>query len=111
MQIADRSLNLRTHSGVIKIPIRLFAPVKGAKDSWLCRYEIDWPEGRWAMEAGGLDAMQALYLAFCMIGSDIYTSNYHKAGQLYWETSGSGYGFPVPATLRDLLQGNDKRFF
>jgi hypothetical protein len=55
--------------------------------------------------------MQALVLALEAIGSDIYTSSYHKAGALFFEAPGKGYGFPVPITLRDLLVGDDARFF
>jgi len=63
------------------------------------------------MEASGIDSVQALVMALFMIGSEIYTSGYHKAGQLKFESPGSGYGFPVPVTLRDLLKGGDKAFF
>jgi hypothetical protein len=111
MLIANRSLNLRTKDGNVQIPVRLFSPEQGAGGSWNCRYEIDWPDGKWAMEAGGFDALQAILMAFYMIGSEIYTSNYHKAGQLSFQEPGNGYGFPVPAPLRDLLQGSDKEFF
>ena len=45
-----------------------------------------------------------------MIGAEIYTSKYHKAGELCWETPGKGYGFPVVPTLRDLLQGDDAKY-
>jgi hypothetical protein len=44
-----------------------------------------------------------------MIGADIYTSNYHKAGLLYWEKQGDGYGFPVVSTLRGVLIGEDAK--
>ena len=62
------------------------------------------------MEAGGFDSVQALFIALGMIGAEIYTSNYHKAGQLFWDKPGSGYGFPVAPTLRDLLIGDDTKF-
>lgn len=62
------------------------------------------------MEAGGYDAMQALVVALNMIGSDIYTSNYHKAGALFFDKPGNGYGFPVPANLRKMLVGNDAEY-
>jgi len=44
------------------------------------------------------------------IGSDIYFSDYHETERLYFETPGSGYGFPVPKNARDTLVGDDKRF-
>ena len=109
MLIAERTLSLRTKHGLAKIPVCLFAPENKPDGSWACRYAIDWPEGRWVMEAGGVDAVQAIMIALQMIGSELYTSGYHKAGQLFFESPGKGYGFPVPAPLRPLLEGDDKR--
>lgn len=54
--------------------------------------------------------MQALICALQIIGAEIYSSNYHKAGQLQWGTPGKGYGFPVVPTCRDLLQGDDAKY-
>jgi hypothetical protein len=42
-----------------------------------------------------------------MIGAEIYTSDYHKLGQLIWREPAQGYGFPVPLSIRDLLVGDD----
>lgn len=44
-----------------------------------------------------------------MIAFEIYTSEYHEAGELYFDTPGEGYGFPVMPPYRDLLQGEDAR--
>jgi hypothetical protein len=41
------------------------------------------------------------------IGTDIYTSDYHRSGRLRWLEYGDGYGFPVPKTIRHLLIGGD----
>ncbi len=62
------------------------------------------------MEAWGIDSVQAILLAFQMIGADLYTSSYHKSGQLIFQEPGQGYGFPVPENLRDLLIGNDRKY-
>lgn len=110
MLIASRTLKWRDSQRVVDIPIRLFAPSQADNGSWSCRYEIDWPDGRWAMEAWGTDSIQAIFLALQMIGSEIYTSGFHKTGDLYLEAPGRGYGFPVPGSLRDLLEGDDARF-
>ncbi len=56
------------------------------------------------------NSVQALFIALQMIGSEIYTSEYHKSGRLFVDKPGEGYGFPVPVTLRDLLVGDDKKF-
>jgi len=108
MLIAERVMKMRATGRTIDIPIRIFAPERSSGGSWSCRYEIDWPDGRWTMNAGGIDSVQALFLALQMIGSELYTSGYHNAGDLYFESPGRGYGFPVAATLRDRLVGDDK---
>ena len=100
---------LRLHNEGVDIAIRIFAP-EGEGRAWACRYEIDWPEGMQVMQAFGVDAVQAILLAFQMIGADIYTSNYHRSGRLIFEEPGQGYGFPVPASLRGLLIGNDRTY-
>lgn len=111
MIIATRSLTLKMETGEVEVPIRIFAPQKSQNGSWTCRYEIGWPEGQWAMDAAGFDAPQALVIALKMIGSEIYASNYHKAGRLWWDRLGGGYGFPISPSLRDLLEGDDAKFF
>jgi hypothetical protein len=111
MIIASRALKLQTDDGVAHIPIRIFVPQPAPSGSWSCCYEIGWPDGQHSMEACGADSVQALALALQMIGSEIYTSSYHKSGALFLEAPGRGYGFPVPASLRDLLEGDDATFF
>jgi hypothetical protein len=110
MLIASRVLTLRDKNSKIQIPIRIAAPHQAADGAWFCHYEIDWPDKKSAKDIGGFDSMQALICTLQIIGAEIYSSNYHKAGQLYWETPGKGYGFPVAPTYRDLLQGNDANY-
>jgi hypothetical protein len=74
------------------------------------RYEVDWPGENRVMTVWGFDGVQALLHALQIIGAEIYSSNYHKAGQLFFGKPGSGYGFPVMSNIRDLLQGNDKKY-
>ncbi|MFY9622813.1 MAG: hypothetical protein WAU59_18270 [Rhodoplanes sp.] len=107
MVIASRTLKWQTETGVVDVPILILAPERAAEGSWACRYEIDWPDGKWIMRALGVDAVQAILSALQMIGAEIYTSDYHKSGSLFFESPGLGYGFPVPASLRHLLQGDD----
>jgi hypothetical protein len=109
MIIATRVLKLRRTSADIEIPIRIFAPERQAVD-WTCRFEVDWPDGRLATAAMGIDAVQALELALKMIGAQIYASDHHASGNLMWEAPGKGYGFPVTSGIRDLLVGDDKKF-
>ncbi len=110
MIIATRILKLRRDATHVDVAIRIFAP-KQVGDAWTCQYEIDWPEGKETRAAWGIDSVQAIILALQMVGADIYTSNYHKACVLIFESSGQGYGFPVPESLRSLLVGNDLKFF
>ena len=110
MLIASRMLKWRAANGETEIPIRIFAPEKATNGTWSCRYEIDWPDKKSDKLIGGFDSMQALFLALQIIGAEIYSSNYHKSGNLYWEAPGKGYGIPVAPTLRDLLQGDDAKY-
>ena len=109
MVIATRILKLRKGASETPIEIRVSAPEQ--KDTaWSCSYEIEWPEGIERRTAWGADSVQAVLLAFQMIGADLYTSSYHKAGQLLFGAAGKGYGFPVPSSLRPFLVGDDATF-
>jgi hypothetical protein len=55
--------------------------------------------------------VQALELTLRIIGAQIYASDHHASGNLMWLAPGDGYGFPVTTGIRDLLIGNDKKFF
>lgn len=111
MEIASRTLTLRNGADDISIPIRIFAPKEAQPRAWSCHYEIDWPDDKESREAWGCDAIQALFLTLQAIGTDIYTSTYHKSGNLFFESPGRGYGFPVPADLRQFLIGDDAKYF
>ena len=111
MLIATRTLTLRTADGDKPVPIRIFAPEQKDVRAWSCRYEIDWPDRQKCMDAGGADLVQALEIALKLIGATIYTSTYHQSGNLFFETPGKGYGFPVSPNIRDLLVGDDAKYF
>ncbi|MES1155751.1 MAG: hypothetical protein ABUL48_04905 [Pseudorhodoplanes sp.] len=111
MMIASRVLTLRSGKEEIKIPIQIFAPQREKPGAWGCRYEVGWPEGKRSVTACGIDSIQAITIALGMIGAEIYTSNYHKSGNLFWDVPGKGYGFPVASSLRDLLIGDDAKYF
>jgi hypothetical protein len=108
--IATRILVLREEDGDKDVPIHIFAPEQ-KEGHWLCRYEVIWPDETWRYEAQGHDAVQAIELAFQMIGVQLYVTAEHKEGRLGWEEPGKGYGFPVSRGVRDLLVGDDKRFY
>jgi Domain of unknown function (DUF6968) len=110
MVIASRELTLRIENDNIKIPIRIFAPEIEKPGVCGCRYEVDWPDKKSVKTIFGIDSVQALVLALQTVGAEIYSSNYHKAGRLFFDKPGTGYGFPVMPTLRDLLQGDDAKY-
>jgi Domain of unknown function (DUF6968) len=108
MIIATRILTLND-KGEQKVAIRLHAP-EPAKVDWICRFEIDWPDGKGERQSTGIDAVQALLAAMQMIGAELYASAQNKSGALSWLAPGRGFGFPVPNAIRDLLVGDDKKF-
>lgn len=105
--IASRVLKCRSPSGIAEVPVRVSQPepVPGA---WFCHYEIQWPHGRRAGYGSGVDAVQALLIALMNIGAELYASEYHERGDLYWTEPGDGFGFPAAKSIRDLLVGADR---
>ncbi len=109
MNTISRVLTISSHGRDIEVPIRIFWPVRD-KAAWSCEWEIQWPDRKRSNAARGVDAIQALLNALQMIGSEIYCSEAHHAGQLSWDGRWIGYGFPVPNSMRDMLVGDDKAF-
>ena len=107
MQIANRTLKIRRRSVPdVTVAVRVFAP-RCVGRVWSCRYEVDWPGSTRKRDISGFDSMQTLVLALQAIGTELYMSEHHQAGELVWEQEGRGYGFPVPDNIRDLLVGDD----
>lgn len=102
---------LKQQRGQIKqnIAVRIYAPEK-TKENWICRFDIDWPDGKVERWGTGVDAIQALLFALHMIGTQLYASEANKSGELVWLKEGSGFGFPLPNNIRDLLVGDDARY-
>ena len=107
MIIATRLLRLPKGE---RVSVGIHAPEESDR-SWICRYEIGWPEGKAERWGGGVDAVQALLSALQMIGAELNTSKQHQSGALVWLSPNRGYGFPVPQNIRDLLVGDDKKSF
>ena len=57
MVIGTRELKLRQGQGDIPVPIRISAPEQ-RDDDWACRFEIDWPDEMFTMDARGIDAVK-----------------------------------------------------
>jgi hypothetical protein len=114
MIIANRSLHLQQGMRKVEVPVRVFAP-EADGGAWSCTYEIGWPGDTRRSSAIGSDSMQALMTALHKIGTEIYTSDFHKSGVLRWDNSKDkhawkGYGFPVSKNLRDRLIGDDAKY-
>lgn len=108
MLIAERTLEV--FDGIDTHPVRIVVqkPQQTKFGDWACEYEIGWPEGPRKFAGHGIDSVQALIIALQMIGTELYTSNYHREGQLRHEGLPGGYGFPVASNCRDLLVGYDR---
>ncbi|MEE7502347.1 DUF6968 family protein [Methylobacterium mesophilicum] len=109
MIIGRRNLELLSSLGNRSVEVSIYAP-ESQDGVWVCRYTIDWPDQKRQSFAAGVDSIQALHLALQKIGMELYVSPHHLAGDLKWEKSGDGYGFPVPKNGRDMLIGADKAF-
>lgn len=110
MAIFERKLTLFTARGSHDVLIAITSPTQ-RDQSWFADWEICWPDRKRNGSAGGTDAIQALVSSLKMIGSEIYCSDEHKTGQLRWGNEYLGYGFPVPAGIRDMMIGDDVRYF
>ena len=104
---AERTLTIKSQE-LQSVSIEIDAPAIGEKGEYTCSFSIGWPKGIRSEIASGYDGFQAILLAMNMIAANLYTSEYHRAGQLFWDQPGNGYGFPVSKVLRDLAQGDDK---
>jgi hypothetical protein len=107
--IATRTLTLSTAAGDQPVPIEINAPQVDGK-TWTCHFTIGWPRRAKTGYGAGIDGMQALSIALMNIAAQLYTSPYHRAGQLRWDKPGDGYGFPIAKPLRHLLVGQDRAF-
>lgn len=110
MIIAKRTMYIADRSGQLSVEIRLFQP-QADDHVFICRYEIDWPEGQVSSQAQGNDMVEALHLALQKLGTEMYLSRYHHEGTLSWMPGWTGYNLPIPKNGRDLLVGDDQRFY
>jgi hypothetical protein len=60
MIIARRSLKTSEGGKDREVAIDIHAP-EPARVDWICRYEIDWPEGKVERHAGGTDSVTSSF--------------------------------------------------
>jgi hypothetical protein len=105
----QRILKLRSGTGDIDVVVNIYWP-EPRENSWFADWTIGWPDRERKGSAGGADAIQALLVALNMVGSELYCSAEHEAGRLDWADDWSGYGFPVPRGMREVLTGDDAQY-
>ena len=110
MIIGSRTLTVETEDGPKAFEVRLYDP-QPWDSLYRCDYEIDWPEGTARSWAAGNDGLHAIFLAMQKIAQDLYMSRYHAERSMSWKKPWVGYGFPMPTNGRDLLIGDDKKFY
>jgi hypothetical protein len=105
--IAGRVLTMQVGRRAVEVPITIYAPVdKG--DHWRCMFEIGWPDKPKLGAGNGIDAPQALLIALKFVGAELYASKAHADGRLKCPGERAGYGFPLPWTMREEAEGEDR---
>jgi hypothetical protein len=96
--IAQRKFTLLGEGGSREVIALLGTPVR-LSDSidYICPYQITGLGTEKIRHSRGIDAFQAIQMAFLMLGADLYALNKESEGKLRWEGDGSGnLGFPSP---------------
>ncbi|MBN9308151.1 hypothetical protein [Devosia sp.] len=115
MIIATRILKALLKSGQwADVRLQLHLPTMSG-DEWECTYEIDWPSDGWPARtvkgrAVGSDALHALQLGIQKLGVELHMTSYHRERKLRWG-DWNGYGIALPKEGRDLMQGDDAKFY
>jgi hypothetical protein len=105
----QRILRLRDGAEFSEVTVSIFWPEQRG-NSWFADWAIHWPDRDRKGSAGGSDAIQALLVALSLVGVELNCSTEHEAGRLSWADDWSGYGFPVPNGMRDVLSGDDAKY-
>lgn len=108
MNTMTRILKLREADRVIDLAVELGPPAH-VDGTWTCPFRIGWPNAAKTGEASGLDSTQALYHAMQLVAVQLYMSEAHRRGDLYWDRRGNGYGYPLPIGGREIAIGADRK--
>jgi len=87
----ERRYELR---GGLEVLVRLEGPRPGERGDFRCDYEIVWPDRVRRFYAGGVDEVQALYLAMKSVHAELLFSPEGRRGEITWLGS-SDLGLPV----------------
>jgi len=96
--IATRKLTGTWAGKPIDILVEVGKPVPDPQGDWICPFRISGGPQQTLFYAAGLDSMQALYLALCMIGAKLGSEPYVQLS-LKCDDS-DDLGFPLPQVLR-----------
>jgi hypothetical protein len=108
MSAITRILRLRQSSRIIEVPVDIGPPML-TDGTWTCPFRVGWPDGPKIGDASGFDSTQALYHAMQLVAAQLYMSEAHQRGDLYWDRPGNGYGYPLPFGGRKIAIGDDKK--
>lgn len=93
--IAERHLEGEHEGRAISVTVRIGTPVPHADGVWVCPYLISSVIEERTFYAGGVDSVQALYLALHMIAADL---RYRYRGQKLRWYGREDLGFPTDVT-------------
>ena len=108
--MAKRTLTAVVAKRTVNVEVRIYHPQPQSSGvDWECRYEIEWPGALHRNLVGGVDSVQAIFLAIQFIGAELYAGRPAALENLTWLEPGDGFGFLLPFNLRDLAIGEDKQ--
>ncbi len=102
--IASRKLALlKNHLPPARIEVLLGKPERFPDHSdYYCPYQIKGFGSEKVMAVGGVDAFQAMQLAFTTIGVELEVINRNSGGKLIWEAGKEGdFGFPKADWIKE----------
>jgi len=108
MSDITRILKLRQTGRIVEVLVDVGPPTL-TEGAWTCPFRIGWPKGPKTGHATGFDSTQALYHAMQLVAVQLYMSEAHQRGDLYWDKPGNGYGYPLPIGGRDIAIGDDRK--
>jgi hypothetical protein len=110
--IAKRQLQVGTQAIVARgnVNIVVYMPEE-QEGTWKCEFEIEGllEDGSEVKgKSSGEDSFEAILNAMQQIALNIYTSELHQRGELWWLEKGQGYGLPLLAQFADMAKPNIK---